>query len=170
MPFKGSARVRGVKLLRSRLTALGLTASQFGNSKQLQALMVQRVRSRFSKRGKLAQKDPDGRPWAPLAASTNRRRKVNKDASQKLVDRGTLRRSIAVVRERQGPSVVNTGAGFRIGVVGPAARYAGVQQRGGTNPKGATIPARPFLGVGREDAEAIQALAVKVFSKIEEIT
>ena len=93
-------------------------------------------------------KAPDGTQWKPLSPVTIALRRQN--SSQPLLDTGRLRNSIT------------RAVGVRDVVVGTNVRYAGTQQFGarkgrfGDTRRGAPIPwgnvpARPFLGLSRED-------------------
>lgn len=166
MAFRGAAKIAGARLLSARLAALGLAARTFGKDPQLQKMLVQRMKQRFNKRGPTAKKSPDGTPWAPLTSSGRwHTLRGNTDRRDVLKDSKTLREAITVTRQNLGPAVVNTGSGFRIGVEGPAAKYAGVHQKGGhSNLSGGRIPARPFLGVGKEDIKAVEKLAFAKFA------
>ena len=97
---------------------------------------------------------PDGSPWAPLSQVQIRR--SNSNFSQVLVDTGDLRDSVGVVESRNQFSLRrNTGAGFRIGVLGDRAK-ALTHQFGGRSPlTGGAIPARPFLGINTADLQGV---------------
>ena len=167
MAITGGAKVRGSFLLRAKLLALGLAVRTFGKDEDLKDLVVKRTKQRFDKTGKEAKRSPDGVPWAPLTTSGRwHTLRGNKDRSDILRDSGALRDAITVTRQNLGPAVVNTGSGFRVGVEGEPARYAGVHQRGGrSNIGGHRIPARPFLGVSGGDVKAVQKLALGKFSR-----
>lgn len=101
---------------------------------------------------------PEGKPWANLSPVTiKRRRKKGKGGVQILVDTGVLRGSIA-------KRVANNEL-----LVGTDKRYGGTQQlgtrqgqygrmaRGNPIPWG-DIPARPYLGLSKEDIEEIKEI------------
>lgn len=91
--------------------------------------------------------DPDGRPWAPNALSTLRRRRVGI-----LNVTGALRNAIQLIRgSNVGTLAINTGAGVRIGISDPEQQRIGRYQQYGTK----TIPARRFLGIGAEDIKSV---------------
>ncbi len=101
-----------------------------------------------------SQKDPDGRPWAPLKPSTLARKRRNRD--KRLTERGHLR----------GQLNYGAGAGPDFVEVGSSLIYAATHQFGagkgrfGSNSRGqpipwGDIPARPFLGVSDDDRETI---------------
>jgi phage virion morphogenesis protein len=85
---------------------------------------------------------PDGKSWPALSAETKKRRG---DDARPLRDRGHLFDSISW---RAGAAEV---------AVGSVRKYARIQQLGGKAGRGRriTIPARPYLGVDREDRREI---------------
>lgn len=94
-----------------------------------------------------------GRPraWQKLATATLRQRRRQGGPSLILQDKGLLRGGIRHAVDR------NT---LRIGVAGPAAVYARIQQFGGMAGRGrqVEIPARPYLLFQREDLVEAEAL------------
>ncbi len=90
-----------------------------------------------TKQNFLLEKDPNGNPWIPLAASTL----AGKRSGKKLQETGRLINSI-------GSDVTHHRARIYTNV-----EYAPYLQYGTKN-----IPARPFLGVGRKDQEAIEII------------
>ena len=137
----------------------------------LEQYFLTKTVERFAPRGtnRNAQSGPDGRPWRSPKASTVKRRKINTTGvTQALVDTDKLRNAIDIVK-RLPPFVrINGGFGvFSIGVRGAAAVYAGVQNFGGTTPKGAEIPARTFMGVSKRDAKTFElSLAENIKKRI----
>jgi phage gpG-like protein len=129
---------------------------------RLEKFMLERTQQRFAPPGAnpSAQKDPQGRPWAPLSRKTKRKR--NKNRTQKLVDTGQLYRSIMVVKKNMAPDVLAspTGGGFSIGVNPSSSyksvKYAWTHQKGAYNWQGRRIPKRAFLGIGPEDVAAVR--------------
>lgn len=91
------------------------------------------------------ERGPDGRPWAPVAPATARRKQAKRKTSILTFD-GYLRGSLTF---DAGDDHVRWGAG------GPAADYASVHQLGS-----ATMPARPYLGIDDDDAEDIEAAVI----------
>jgi phage virion morphogenesis protein len=124
--------------------------------------MLRSTENRFDTQGP----SPDGSPWAPLKASTLKRKKHSKI----LTESGHLRGSIRY--QLQGPSAL---------AIGTKRVYAAIHQLGGkTSPSvikpktkkalfwpgaahpvksvrhpGSVIPARPFLGVSAQDSTKI---------------
>ena len=86
------------------------------------------------------QTDPDGGAWAALQPRTRERKRHNLDKI--LTQRGYLRRGITY--QVTAPGRVE---------VGSKLVYAATHQFGRGN-----IPARPFLGISRRDAEEINAI------------
>lgn len=162
MAFKGKARVSGASRLRQRLTDLGIGISRFSRSSEVRDTLVDLAKKRFD-----TKKDPQGRRWKSLVTGTfTRGLRRNTDLGDIGVDTGLLRDSIAVIRGNSGPTVFNTGAGFRIGVKGKARRYAATFQQGGKSPlTGGRVPGRRFLGVGFEENKAVERLAQEMIDK-----
>ncbi|GMQ91703.1 MAG: hypothetical protein BMS9Abin11_1014 [Gammaproteobacteria bacterium] len=126
----------------------------------LEQYFLTKTVERFAPRGRNpnAQRAPSGIPWkAPKYSTVNRRKANTSGFRQALVDTDKLRNAIDVVK-RLPPFVrINGGIGtFSIGVRGAAALYAGVQNFGGTTPKGAPIPARTFMGVSKKDLKKFE--------------
>lgn len=86
--------------------------------------------------------DPQGTPWAPWAASTLKARQKKGNES-----RGLLYDSGEMVKSINYQIVGNT---VEVGVTGPRAQIAMFHQLG--TPK---MPARPFLGIGPGEQDAI---------------
>lgn len=114
--------------------------------------LVNSTRERFRE-----EEDPRGKPWAPLSEVTLARKTRN--SGRVLTERGFLGGSIAY---RAGRKEVEVGAAQSV-------KYAGVHQFGaakgafGTTSRGAPIPwgdipARPFLGLSRDDETSIREL------------
>lgn len=92
------------------------------------------------------QEDPDGVPWVDLAPETWARKRTDRI----LVEYGDLRGGISFDPTDDYVDVIAD------------REYAAIHQFGGTPemaPGPAAIPARPFLGIGREDAVMVVAAA-----------
>lgn len=152
----------GLGKLRSRISKIASATAAVFHKGDYGQFLVDRTVSRFAPAGVTdnAQTAPNGRPWARPHPSTLRRRRKNKrGATQALVDRGDLRKSIRVLSKDLSTTALHTTSGGKIIVgVDPssrAAKYAAVHQYGGRTPQGATIVARPFLGFSAEDIRQI---------------
>ncbi len=161
--FKSSITGEGRVLRMLRGARMGV---RVGLSKTLlEQYFLTKTIERFAPRGKNrnAQRGPDGRFWRGPKQSTVRRRKVNTTGiTQALVDTGKLRNAIDVVKRLPPYVRINGGFGvFSIGIRGAAAVYAGVQNFGGKTPSGATIPARPFMGISKRDAKTFELTLLK---------
>ena len=120
--------------LRLRVLASGIRDSRT-LMPRLGGYLRDSTRERFK-----AQTDPDGGAWAVLQPHTLKRKRHNKDKI--LTQRGYLRRGITY--QVTAPGRVE---------VGSKLVYAATHQFGRGN-----IPARPFLGISRRDAEEINAI------------
>ncbi len=97
------------------------------------------------------EESPDGKKWAPLSPVTVERR-------------GSSGPILKVSGELSSVNAQVTDSEVRIG---SALIYAAIQHKGGSPNgymKGAVIPARPYLGMGRDDEEEILAIAEEQFS------
>lgn len=156
--WRNEVKVKG--LLAQAATAAQLSLAQ----KRLEKLLLRRTRDRFASLGDnpRAQRDPTGKVWTELAASTLR---DHKNPNQILTKSGDLRLSVKVLGKRMAPGTLfsNTGGGFRIGVSpsSPAAVYAGIHQRG----RPGHTPQRRFLGISKEDVESVQGFIDRNFVK-----
>jgi phage virion morphogenesis protein len=92
-----------------------------------------------------AERGPDGRPWAPVALGTARRKQAKRKTSILTFD-GYLRGSLTYAAA---DDHVRWGAG------GAASDYAAVHQLGTID-----MPARPYLGIDDDDAEDIEAAVI----------
>ena len=100
-----------------------------------------------------AQQSPEGEAWEPLAPATIEKR-MKKSGSEGggemniLVDSSTLKGSLTI-------KALSYGA-----AVGTNEVYAAIQQAGGKTGRGqqVDIPARPYLGVSKEDSKEIMAI------------
>jgi len=108
------------------------------------AYLLRRTQEHFEQ-----ERDPEGQPWAALAASTveskRRRRKIQKTLQQD----GDLRGGI---------NYVASDAGVAIGSPLP---YSAIHQLGGKAGRGrsVTIAPRPYLGLSDRDVDVISAIA-----------
>jgi phage gpG-like protein len=151
--------VRGGEKLVARIAAIRANLRLPDLTEEIGVLLLRRTLDRFDR-----ETDPDGNPWVPLAKSTEtvKRRKGYGDARM-LVRTGDLRKSIRLIRGGLGSTFTNTGAGVRIGVQGSkVAKYARAQNKGYGH-----IPARRFLGIGRLDIRAVDALMKRKANQIE---
>jgi phage virion morphogenesis protein len=111
----------------------------------LGAEVAERSRERIVGRGNTA---PDGSAWPCLAAATLARKKKKGLGHQgALMEKGDLWQTIQMGNATQ-DSVE----------VGSPMAYALIHQMGGKAGKGhkATIPARPFLGISKDDEDALR--------------
>lgn len=136
--------------------ALGKATGKLGNTQALMESVGEALVSGTKKRF-AAKKDPKGKPWQPS-------RRALEEGGETLTDSGRLRRSIdyAATSDKV--------------MVGSNLAYARIHQKGGEiRPKKArklvfkdsdgktvavdkvTIPARPYLGVSKEDLEDVKA-------------
>ena len=142
--------VRGTERLLARIKLIRETIDPPGLMDDIANLIKKRVLQRFDR-----QVDPNGVKWRPLEPSTiARKRRGGYGGKAALVRTGKLRDSIKVIRGQAGSRYTNTGLGFRIGIENPEiAKYAAVQNRGSRH-----VTARKFLGIGRSDIAAVEAL------------
>lgn len=159
----GASRIKALLIAAEGATALALSKDR------LEKLLLRRIRERLLPRGTTprSQKDNAGKDFAPNKPATIKRR-TNKRTDQALYDTGELYRSITVVRSNLRASALATpsGAGFSIGIApgSEANKYARTVNFGGYTPKGgARIPARRFMGVGKADASAVDAMIQRTF-------
>lgn len=162
--------VVGLPLVVSKLRALRSGIVLFLGKKRIEKYLIAKTKARFEPRGSnpVAQRAPDGRFWAYASKATVRRRKRNKDRLRALYDTGSLQRSIVVTKKGPGISISAIGKGsFRIGVKANsrARKYALIHQKGGRTPSGGVIPARPFLGVGKAEAEELSLIGKNTIEK-----
>lgn len=136
--------------------ALGKATGKLGNTQALMESVGEALVSGTKKRF-AAKKDPEGKPWQPS-------RRALEEGGETLTDSGRLRRSIdyAATSDKV--------------MVGSNLAYARIHQKGGEiKPKKAkklvfkdsdgktvavdavTIPARPYLGVSKEDMEEVKS-------------
>jgi phage virion morphogenesis protein len=108
--------------------------------------------------------DPDGHAWAPISEKTKNARnnkKRDKSKDKILIDTGTLKNSIT---NASAPYQIGNIEGNEIVLGVGGLEYAAIHQYGGVIERPSkmrefstyiTIPARPYLGFGNADEEAI---------------
>ena len=153
--------LREIDAVKKILARAALDPDERGRLLQSVGLLAEKqTRGRFDTR-----RDPDGNPWKALSQRT----------AEYYVSKGMGHRSILIgTGMLQGSITREVGGGGRSVLVGATMEYAATHQFGATvRPRTAkapavpgfgmlrkaTIPARPYLGVSREDAEDIAALA-----------
>lgn len=139
--------VTGQEKISTRLNKIRSMTGAFLLGQELRNLLLKRTLDRFD-RGV----DPDNVPWKPLSMSTIARRRRAGQGERILFVTGKLRESIVIIRGRGFVTATNTGAGFRIGVEDPDVAYGRMHQIG------IGVPQRRFLGIGRLDVVAVNAL------------
>lgn len=141
--YVNGARKLGVRIrtIRDALNLPVLTG-------EIERLLLARTLRRFDR-----QLDPNENKWAPLKEDSLRRREQK--GRPLLVQTGDMRRAIQIIRgSAEGAIYTNTGASIRIGISDPdQVDKARTHQRGYK-----TIPARKFLGIGRNDVKAVDGL------------
>lgn len=152
-------QVGGARQLEERIRAIRDLPKTIGRDDRVKEVLVERTKDRFR-----TKKDPDGRRWLAIKKSFGRPplfgRKSNTDRSDILVDTRALQDSIGLT----GRSGATTGLGFRIGILDSRLQgRARTAQVGGRSPlTGGKVPARPFLGVSREDVTIIERLLKRI--------
>lgn len=152
-------QVAGARALRDRLRAIRDMPRTISRDPRISEEIIKRTKDRFR-----TKKDPDGRRWKAIKKSFGRPplygRKSNTDRSDILVDRGDLRDSIGLTGRRGS----TTGLGFRIGITDQRQIGKGaLHQGGGTSPlTGGRVPARPFLGISRQDTTIVERLLLRI--------
>ena len=109
--------------------------------------LLNTTRERFSE-----EKAPDGTPWAPLSETTKKRKRRN--AGKILTRDGFLRGNLAY-RESANSVVVGSPSIYRGTHQFGAEQGSFGSTSGGSPIPFGDIPARPFLGVSNDDADAI---------------
>lgn len=161
-------KVTGIEELKSAFAAITETVAGAAMVKQMEKILLDRTKRRF-----VTKTTPRGTPWRRWASGTveRRRRKLSSGAVGAspfavahhgiLVLTGSLYHSIRVfhganTRLRTQGFVGQSGMGFTVGTRHPeAARHQlGDAKR--------NIPARPFLGITRGDANAIERMMRRV--------
>lgn len=107
------------------------------------------------------EESPEGKPWVPLAESTQRK---------KVTKKGARRGSANILRS---PSALLYGSLTYLAkqtevVIGANKDYAAIQQLGGTPgmpPGPAAIPARPYLGISEDDEREIGQILVEYLTE-----
>ncbi|RLA05770.1 MAG: hypothetical protein DRQ47_00325 [Gammaproteobacteria bacterium] len=177
--FEFSANMTGAQRVRSMIkTAINATGAILGD-KVITKKILKMQQDRFATSGIRAQKSPDGVPWAKLSDNTKRRRNPNR--SQVLTDTDKLRKAIVVARDGL-KSALKAGTGHaevavrhvqnrQIGKDGSVNvrytdEYGSHLQNGFVSSwGGARVPARPFLGIGKQDAKEIEGYMVVTMNK-----
>ena len=121
--------------------------------------LVSSTRERFR-----TSKDPTGRPWKPLSATTVKSGFKKKDYKKsgglkKGVAEREANRKILVQRGRLKNSVSSSAEDTKV-AVGSNLVYARIHQYGGKAGR-RKIPARPYLGVSDSDGREIERLTAK---------
>ena len=98
------------------------------------------------------QEDPEGEPWAPLSPPTRTRKKRN--AGKVLTEPGFLRGNLAIRVGRDEVEIGSPSIYAGTHQFGAEAGALGATSRGSPIPWG-DIPARPFLGLSREDEDIV---------------
>jgi phage virion morphogenesis protein len=142
------------KLRQLQRPALQTTGRQVG-----EALVSSTIR-RFNE-----QRDPEGKPWQPLAAATvlgglssksyTKRGRLRKSAERKLQNR-----KILIDSARLRNSISSTARGSSV-AVGTNVEHARIHQFGGDAGRKTArvnVPARPFLGVSADDRREIRRI------------
>jgi hypothetical protein len=160
-----TSEVRGLPFVVAKLKAVRAGIAGFLGKRRIEKYLVEKTKARFEPRGTnpVAQRDPTGRMWPFAASSTVRSRKsrANRSRSRALYDTGLLQRSVVITKKGPGLNVIQTtGGSFRVGIKAntKAAKYGLFQQLGGVTPRGGVVPPRPFLGVGKAEAEELAIL------------
>lgn len=103
--------------------------------------LVKSTEARFGSQGPA----PDGKPWAALSPATLKRKKHSKILTESGHLRGSIRSQLM---------------GTHAVAVGTNRVYGAIHQLGGPAGRGrkVRIPARPYLGISREDGERIAGI------------
>lgn len=109
---------------------------------------------------------PDGTPWKPSLRATpseDRRTAVRRDArGRRLKGSGRLIKGRAGGKTLTDTAQLRESIDYRVSPAGDEVRvgsnlpYARVHQMGGKAGRGVILPARPYLGISKQDAEDIQ--------------
>lgn len=147
----GDMRELQAKLRRMAAVKVQPVAKQVG-----EALVSSTIR-RFGE-----QRDPDGKPWQPLAAATVAPRKKDYGKRGRIKKRAEARlqgRKILIQTARLRNSISSKVSGTAV-AVGTNVVYARIHQFGGKAGRGkkVTIPARPFLGISGADQAEIRRI------------
>ncbi len=160
--------IEGLPIVAAKLAAFRAGIVGYLGTRRIQKYLVKRTQLRFEPRGSnpVAQREPSGRMWkfASLARARDRRRS-HSTRSRALYDTGALQKSIVVTKKAPMMNIItSTGGSFSIGVKknSKAYKYAAVMQNGGRNSRGVVIPARPFIGVGKQEAEELGVMGQTV--------
>lgn len=157
-------KVTGIRELKAAFAAISETVAGVAMVKQIERILLDRTKRRF-----VTKTTPRGTPWRRWASGTEERRSRKVASTSRgptpfaiahsgiLVLTGSLYHSIKVyyganTRLRTRGFVGQSGMGFTVGTRHPE---AGRHQFGDSE---RNIPARPFLGITRGDANAIERM------------
>ncbi len=150
--------IRAIDRLQGRARRLGPAFKNIGE------VLLRSTQDRFS-----SQTDPDGRPWQRLKASTVASKSLRGHSDKILRQRGYLADSIRYQADENGVRIGTNriygaihqfGGKTRAHVIRPKNKKA-LAWPGGRHPArsvnhpGSNIPARPFLGISRQDRDRI---------------
>ena len=115
-------------------------AAKLKEPRRLHAVLGEELKKIHDKRFQ-AEKDPNGKPWTPLSDVTLKRKRKRGKSLKILRQDGNLANKTAY-------NILDDGVEF-----GSPEVYAALHQFGGKAGKGhnVSVPARPWLGVGKED-------------------
>ena len=119
--------------------------------------LLKSTRDRF-----ITQKDPKGKPWAPLSVVTKARKKENKNKI--LTQRGHLEGNLTYQVGRNSVEIGSPSVYANTHQFGAAQGEFGQGKSGAPIPWG-NIPARPFLGVSSEDRQDIRDIVLDFVSE-----
>lgn len=123
-------------------------------------LIQRRIRARFSgdKFPNLYNKSPDGEKWKPITLdallSRVRRQGTSAETTPPLYDTGSLRDSLRV-RKRSFNIIDGRLTSYAVSVSEEQEGKAVLHNAGGFTATGGQVPARPFMGLGSKDIDAI---------------
>ena len=161
-------------------TAINATGAILGKQAITKKLLKMN-QDRFEPRGsnKRAQKSPDGVPWEALSVATRRRKNTNR--AQVLTDTGKLRNAIIIARDGL-KSALTAGTGsatlavrrvqnrqsnkdgtFNVRYTDEYGKY--LQEGFVSHWSKKKVKARPFLGIGKQDAKDIEGFMVTTLDK-----
>ncbi len=151
--------VRGGQKLAQRLATIRAAIGLPALTQEIGNLLLRRTLERFDR-----EVDPDGVKWVELSEDTIvAKRRLGYGGTGKLKRDLRLRQSIHLIRGGSGSIFTNTGAGVRIGIDDPeVVNYAAALNRGSK-----TIPARRFLGIGRNDVTSVDSLMRRKAAQLE---
>ena len=169
--FSFRSSVAGLPLVLNKLKAVRAGIVAFIGKRRIEKYLVARAKARFEPRGSnpLAQREPSGKfwPWASQATVDTRRNTTNRSRTRALYATGRLQNSISITKKGPGLAIVGSSGSFVVGIRANAvaAKYALLHQQGGRTPNGATVPARPFLGVSATEEEELSILGKELIER-----